>query len=146
MKVIVQRSGYARVSVDDKVIAQIDEGMVLLVGICKDDHEETIKKMAYKIAHLRMYADENDKINLNIQQVKQAILSVSQFTLCASLAKGHRPSFDKAMEPERAKQLYELFNDELRQYNIDVKSGVFQANMNVLINNDGPLTFHIEID
>ncbi|NLA78973.1 MAG: D-tyrosyl-tRNA(Tyr) deacylase [Erysipelothrix sp.] len=146
MKVIVQRSQYANVSVSGDVIAEIERGMVLLVGICRNDTVETVQKMAHKVANLRIFSDENDKMNLNIQQVQQDILSVSQFTLCASTKKGHRPSFDGAMPPGEAQVLYDTFNEALRAHGMRVKTGVFKAYMQVLINNDGPLTFHLEMD
>ncbi len=146
MKVLIQRVVNASVWVDQKEVSAIEHGFLLLVGICKEDTTETVDKMAYKIANIRLFSDQEDKMNLNIQQVKGKILSVSQFTLCANHKKGHRPSFDQAKNPEEAKSLFEDFNDKLKAYGIDVKMGVFQEHMNVLINNDGPVTIQLEMD
>ena len=146
MKVLIQRSKEAKVVVHDEVVSQIDHGFVLFVGICKEDSIETIQKMAYKVANIRLFSDDNDKMNLNIQQVQGQILSVSQFTLCANNKKGHRPSFDHAKKPEEAKELFLKFNQALVQYGITVKEGVFQEHMNVMLNNDGPVTIDLEIN
>lgn len=146
MKVMIQRTNKASVVVKEKVVASINFGFVLFVGICKDDNEQIIEKMAYKIANIRLFSDENDKMNLNIQQVKGSVLSVSQFTLCASNKKGHRPSFDLAKNPTDARILFDMFNLELRKYEIEVEVGIFQEHMNVLLDNDGPVTIDLEIN
>jgi len=146
MKVLIQRTNKASVVVNKKEVAAIDHGFVLFVGICKEDNEQIIKKMAYKIANIRLFSDEDGKMNLNIQQVNGSMLSVSQFTLCASNKKGHRPSFDNAKNPIEAKVLFNLFNQELRKYSINVKEGVFQEHMNVILDNDGPVTIDLEIN
>lgn len=146
MKVLIQRTNKASVVVKEKVVASIDHGLVLFVGICKEDNQQIIEKMAYKVANIRLFSDEDDKMNVNIQQIKGSILSVSQFTLCASTKKGHRPSFDLAKNPEDAKKLFDNFNVELRKYSIPVQEGVFQEHMNILLDNDGPVTIDLELN
>jgi D-tyrosyl-tRNA(Tyr) deacylase len=146
MKLLIQRCKSASVQVNNEEVAAIEHGLLLFVGICKEDDETVIKKMAHKVANIRLFSDENDKMNLNINQVKGDILSVSQFTLCANHKKGNRPSFDLAKNPDDAKVMFEQFNSYLMEYNIKVQSGVFREHMNVMINNDGPVTIHLEIE
>jgi D-aminoacyl-tRNA deacylase len=146
MKVLIQRVKQASVWVKEEEIAAIDRGLLLFVGICKNDTEEIIEKMAYKVANIRLFSDEEDKMNLNVQQVKGSVLSVSQFTLCANNKKGHRPSFDAAMNPEQAKQMFDLFNKQIEKHNIPVQTGVFQEHMNVILDNDGPVTIDLNLD
>ncbi|MBE7321562.1 D-aminoacyl-tRNA deacylase [Staphylococcus capitis] len=139
MKIIVQRVKHARV-INDSIDNEIERGFCLLVGVGKDSTEEDIKIVAKKIANARLFEDENNKLNLNIQQVDGQILSVSQFTLYADVKKGNRPGFSNSKSPEEAKQLYERFNEELESYGLTVKTGEFGTHMNVEINNDGPVT------
>lgn len=146
MKVLIQRCKQAKVLVNNEEIASIEQGLLLFVGICKDDDETVLKKMAHKIANIRIFTDENDKMNLNINQVQGEILSVSQFTLCANHKKGNRPSFDLAKNPIEAATMFEQFNSYLKECNIKVQTGVFGEHMNVMINNDGPVTIHLEIE
>ena len=146
MKVLIQRVKQASVWVNEEEIAAIGKGLLLFVGICKDDTEAIVEKMAYKVANIRLFSDDEDKMNLNVQQVNGSILSVSQFTLCANNKKGHRPSFDAAMNPEKAKQLFDLFNKQVEEYNIHVQTGVFQEHMNVILDNDGPVTIELNLD
>ncbi|MBF8131004.1 D-aminoacyl-tRNA deacylase [Staphylococcus capitis] len=143
MKIIVQRVKHARV-INDSIDNEIERGFCLLVGVGKDSTEEDIKIVAKKIANARLFEDENDKLNLNIQQVNGQILSVSQFTLYADVKKGNRPGFSNSKSPEKAKQLYERFNEELESYGLTVKTGEFGTHMNVEINNDGPVTIIYE--
>lgn len=143
MKIIVQRVKHARV-INDSIDNEIERGFCLLVGVGKDSTEEDIKIVAKKIANARLFEDENDKLNLNIQQVDGQILSVSQFTLYADVKKGNRPEFSNSKSPEEAKQLYERFNEELESYGLTVKTGEFGTHMNVEINNDGPVTIIYE--
>ncbi|WP_367141746.1 D-aminoacyl-tRNA deacylase [Staphylococcus capitis subsp. capitis] len=143
MKIIVQRVKHARV-INDSIDNEIERGFCLLVGVGKDSTEEDIKIVAKKIANARLFEDENDKLNLNIQQVDGQILSVSQFTLYADVKKGKRPGFSNSKSPEEAKQLYERFNEELESYGLTVKTGEFGTHMNVEINNDGPVTIIYE--
>ena len=146
MKVVCQRVSKASVTVSNHVVGAIEHGYVLLVGICQDDQESTMLKMANKIANIRLFSDEQDKMNLNIHQVKGSILSISQFTLCASTKKGNRPSFDQAERPEAAKVLFERFNQALINEGLTVKTGEFQAMMEVSLVNDGPVTIVLEME
>ncbi len=139
MKVVIQVVDNASVSVNDKLINSINNGYLLLVGIDQNDNEEIVKKMASKIANLRINPDENGKTNLSILATKGEILSISQFTLCA-LLDSRRPSFSYAAKPDIAKQYYELFNQELRNNGIIVKEGIFGEEMIVSLVNHGPFT------
>lgn len=143
MKVVIQRSKNANVKIDGKITGEIDKGYVLLVGFTKDDNLNIIRKMAQKIINLRIFEDDNEKMNLSIKDVGGSILSISQFTLYATL-NGRRPSFTEALEFEKAKELYELFNEELKTYSIKVATGVFGADMKVNLLNDGPVTIIID--
>ena len=143
MRVVVQRSKYSSVTVDGKIVGQIDNGLVLLVGITKEDTLEDLEYMAKKVLNLRIFDDSNGVMNKNILDNGGSILSISQFTLCANTKKGNRPSYIDAMEPVLAKKYYLMFNEMLRK-NIFVAEGIFQADMLVNINNDGPITIILE--
>ena len=143
MKVVVQRSKYSSVTVDGKIVGQIDNGLVLLVGITKEDTLEDLEYMAKKVLNLRIFDDNNGVMNKSILDNGGSILSISQFTLCANTKKGNRPSYIDAMEPVLAKKYYLMFNQMLRK-NIFVAEGIFQADMLVNINNDGPITIILE--
>lgn len=143
MIVIIQRVLKGSVKIDDKKHAEIGKGYVILVGFCKDDKEEYIEKMANKIKNLRIFEDQQGKMNKSISEAGGEILLVPNFTLCASLKKGRRPSFDNAMEPENAKKFFDIFENKLKNLGIHVKTGVFGAKMEVEIINDGPVTFVI---
>lgn len=145
MKVVIQKVKQAKVEVDGEIVGQINHGYMLLVGIEETDTEHDLKRAASKIAKLRLFDDKNGKINLSIQDVDGEILSISQFTLAADIRKGNRPSFIGAMEQNKANEYYELFNDYLRQENIHVETGVFQAHMNVILDNDGPVSIIMEV-
>lgn len=140
MRVVLQRVREASVSIDGKVHGQIGKGFALLVGVSDTDGDEEVAYLTHKISKLRVFEDENGKLNLDINAVHGAILSISQFTLYADTKKGNRPSFTNAGEPEHADKVYEQFNDSLRQTGLDVQSGVFGADMLVNIQNDGPVT------
>lgn len=144
MRVIVQRVKYASVTVEGKLISAIDQGFLLLVGITPGDTEKEAEKIADKIAHLRIFTDENDKMNLSLLDVGGKVLSISQFTLYADVRKGRRPSFDKAARPETAKPLYEHFNQLLKGYGLEVGAGIFGADMKVELLNDGPVTIIVD--
>ncbi|MFA7435369.1 MAG: D-aminoacyl-tRNA deacylase [Bacilli bacterium] len=144
MRVVIQRVKSASCLVDGQLVSKINHGYLLLVGFTHDDTLENIKKMAKKIINLRIFEDENQKMNLNILKVNGEILSISQFTLYANTKDGNRPSFIESMNPEDANQLYKIFNDELRTYNIDVFEGVFGASMQIELINDGPVTINLE--
>ncbi|MFJ7727065.1 D-aminoacyl-tRNA deacylase [Neobacillus sp. NPDC097160] len=144
MKVVVQRSKAARVTVDGEVTGQISKGFVLLVGVTHEDKEEDAAYLADKIANLRVFEDAAGKMNLSLMDVGGEILSVSQFTLYGDCRKGRRPSFIDAARPEQAIQLYDAFNGMLREKGILVETGVFGAMMDVQITNDGPVTLILE--
>ncbi|MDD5634774.1 MAG: D-aminoacyl-tRNA deacylase [Candidatus Omnitrophica bacterium] len=145
MKIIIQRVKNAAVTVDGKKVAAIGKGFLLLAGIGKEDTETIAENMALKIIKLRIFEDENGKMNLDIRQVEGEVLSVSQFTLLGDTTKGNRPGFDKAALPDKAKELWEYFNEKLYASGIPVKQGVFGAHMDVSLVNDGPVTFSLEI-
>ena len=140
MRVVLQRVTEASVTIDGSLYNEIKNGYMLLVGVTEGDNEEIASKMAAKIHDLRIFEDENGKMNLSIDQVAGEILSISQFTLYANCRKGRRPSFDKAARPALASPLYDYFNDQLRALGLTVKTGVFGADMKVRLLNDGPVT------
>ena len=144
MKVLIQRVINANVVVDSKEVSAIGKGFLLLVGIEKNDTKANAEYLAKKTANLRIFEDENGKMNLSILDVKGQILAVSQFTLAGNTSCGNRPGFDTAERPEIAKPLYEYFVECLKSYGIDVKCGIFQADMKVKLINDGPATFILE--
>lgn len=143
MRVLVQRSGNASVTIDGKVVGKIDQGLVLLVGFTDGDTQEKIEYLAKKVANLRIFPDENDVMNKSILEYGGDILSISQFTLYADTSKGNRPSYINAMRGEESTKLYDLFNEELRKY-CKVETGVFGADMIVSITNIGPTTILLE--
>ena len=144
MKVVLQKVKKASVSVDNKIVGEIDKGYCLLVGVHKDSTSEDAKYLAKKIAEARLFEDENDKLNLGLKDVGGSILSVSQFTLYADTKKGNRPSFTNAAGAEKANELYEKFNKFLREEGVTVETGIFQTMMEVNIVNDGPVTIVYE--
>lgn len=144
MRVILQRSKQASVTVDGQVTGAIQKGYVLLVGITHSDTEEDIKYVAKKITDLRIWEDEDGKMNRSIAEAGGDILSISQFTLYADTRKGKRPSFVEAARPEQAKPLWEAFNEQLKANGLHVETGVFGAMMDVALINDGPVTITIE--
>ncbi len=143
MKVIIQRSKKASVMVDEEVISKIDNGYVLLVGFTDGDTKEIVDKMINKIINLRIFSDNDDKLNFSLKDVNGGILSISQFTLYAKL-NGRRPSFTDALNYKEAKELYEYFNHKLKSEEIDVQTGEFGADMKVSLINDGPVTIIID--
>ena len=145
MKVVVQRSKNSKVTINNKVNGSIDKGYVLLVGFTHGDTTDIVDKMINKILNLRIFEDENDKMNLSIKDINGSILSISQFTLYADAKKGNRPSFINAMKPDEASKLYDYFNQELSKY-IEVNTGIFGADMKVEIYNDGPVTIILDSD
>lgn len=145
MKVLIQRVKRASVTIDNKLYSQIDKGILALVGIEKGDTIEQVQKMAKKLSGLRIFSDENDKMNLSILDVQGEMLIVSQFTLCGDCKKGTRPSFDKSAAPDIANKLYEDFVKEIQNYGIKTGTGVFGAMMDVELVNDGPVTFMLEM-
>ncbi|MGI6607702.1 MAG: D-aminoacyl-tRNA deacylase [Erysipelotrichaceae bacterium] len=146
MKIVIQRVKSASVTIAGKLYSSIDAGYLLLVGFSAADNEEVLPLMAKKILELRINEDYQGKMNLSIIDVGGEILSVSQFTLYADCKKGRRPSFTEACPPEKAGRLYDKFNDILRESGLKVKTGVFQAFMEVELINDGPVTVILDSD
>jgi D-tyrosyl-tRNA(Tyr) deacylase len=145
MKVIVQKVKSASCTVDDKITGQIEKGFMLLVGFTHTDTLENVKKMAKKIVGLRIFDDENGKMNLDLNSVGGKILSISQFTLYGDATKGNRPSFVNSMPGSSAEPLYNAFNELLRtEYNIEVETGIFGAHMYLNPICDGPVTIELE--
>lgn len=145
MKAVVQKVKRAKVSIDGNLFNSIDKGFLVLFGAEKGDNKNQADWLANKLSVLRCFPDENDKMNLSLQDVNGSILVVSQFTLCADIKKGTRPSFDNAMKPDEANKLYEYFIAQLKEKSLSVKTGVFGAHMEVDLLNDGPVTFIIDV-
>mgnify|MGYP002753483818 FL=1 len=145
MRIVLQRVKSASVSIEGTVVGEIEQGFLLLVGVGPDDTRDDASYLAIKIAGMRIFSDENGKMNLSIDQVGGKILSVSQFTLFADTKKGNRPSFTGAASPEAANKLYEEFNEILRtEYGLIVETGEFAADMQVSLVNDGPVTILLD--
>lgn len=145
MRTVIQRVTSAEVTVDGSVTGKIGKGLLIFFGAgiedsCDPDIEKNIRKTAAKIYKMRIFSDENDKINLSLEDVKGDVLILSQFTLYADCSHGNRPSFVNACPPERAKELYELFISEFKKYLPNVQTGIFGADMKVSLLNDGPFT------
>jgi D-tyrosyl-tRNA(Tyr) deacylase len=144
MRILVQRVKNANVVIDGRQVAEIDRGLLLLVGIGKDDSIEDIEYLCKKVSNLRIFEDEQGKMNLNVKQVEGQILSVSQFTLYADTKRGNRPGFDQSAKPEIAKEYWNRFNELLRANNVIVKEGIFGARMEIGLTNDGPVTIWLD--
>ena len=144
MKVVLQRSKAASVVVNGETVGAISSGLVLLVGITHEDTEEDCRYLADKITHLRIFEDENMKMNHSLLDVGGEILSISQFTLYGDCRKGRRPNFMAAAKPDEAEKLYEVFNEMLREKGFKVETGKFGAMMDVELINDGPVTLILE--
>ncbi|MCF0261367.1 MAG: D-tyrosyl-tRNA(Tyr) deacylase [Sphaerochaetaceae bacterium] len=140
MRAVIQRVRNASVTVDSKVTGSIEHGLLIYLGVVDSDNETICKQMALKISKLRIFRDQNDKMNLSVSDVGGQILVVSQFTLYADIRQGNRPSFSGAGKPEHANNLYELFMKELKGLGFDVQHGEFGAHMHVNYENDGPIT------
>ena len=136
----MQRVSRASVNVDGEIVGAIERGLLVLLGVGQDDSERDAEYLAEKIAGLRIFEDENEKMNWSVQDVGGAVLAVSQFTLYGDVRKGKRPSFDAAARPERAKELYEYFVAQVRGRGIRCETGIFQAMMQVELVNEGPVT------
>ena len=146
MRVLIQRSKNSSVTINDKINGSINYGYVLLVGFTHNDTKSIIDKVVKKILNLRVFEDENGKMNKSIIDVNGEILSISQFTLYADLSSGNRPSFTNALSFNEASKLYDYFNNKLRENNIKVETGIFGSDMQVSILNDGPVTIMIDSD
>jgi len=144
MKVVLQRVKYAKVTVDNEIVGSIDKGFLILLGVGHEDSEETVDKYVKKISNLRIFEDENGKMNKSIIDISGEILVVSQFTLYADCTRGNRPSFVNACEPRRANELYEYFKKKCAEYVKKVDSGIFGADMKLELLNDGPVTIVLD--
>jgi D-aminoacyl-tRNA deacylase len=144
MRVVLQRSKNASVTVQNEVTGKIDFGFVLLVGITHEDSEEDVRYVADKVTNLRVFEDEQGKMNHSLLDVKGSILSVSQFTLYGDCRKGRRPNFMEAAKPDYAEKMYDYFNKVLREQGIEVETGIFGEMMDVHLVNDGPVTLIVE--
>jgi len=144
MKLIIQRVTQAQVKVDSKIVGEIGKGMLVFLGVGKEDTPDTADYLIQKIIQLRIFNDAQGKMNLSAIETKAEFLIVSQFTLYGNCNKGRRPSFDKAADPRKAVDLYDYFVKQLKNLKFKVETGHFQAMMDVSLINDGPVTFIIE--
>ena len=144
MKIVVQRVKEAEVKVEGEVVGKIGKGFLVLLGVTHEDTEENADYLVKKLCKLRVFKDENDKMNLALKDVNGELLIVSQFTLYADCSQGNRPSFIEAAKPDKAEALYEYFCEECAQNDINVEKGIFGADMKISLINDGPVTIIIE--
>ncbi len=144
MKIVLQRVKESQVVVDNDVVGSIGYGYMALVGFCEDDNEDIVNRMIDKMINLRVFSDQEDKMNLSLLDIDGEVLSISQFTLYADCKKGRRPSFIQAMKPERSSPMYDYFNHQLRQVVRRVETGIFGADMKVSLLNDGPVTIILD--
>ena len=145
MRALIQRVTSASVKVDEKIVGKIGKGFLIFLGVYEEDTEEKIEKLTKKIVNLRIFNDENNKMNLSIKEIKGEILLISQFTLCADTRKGNRPSFVSAKNPKDANVIYEKTIESIRNEGIIVEKGIFGADMKVELLNDGPVTILLDI-
>ena len=143
---LIQRVKKASVTVNEEVTGEIQQGILLLLGIQKTDTEETANKLIDKILAYRIFSDENNKMNCNVQQIEGGVLVVSQFTLAADTKKGTRPSFSSAAPPAQAEALYNYLVTQMRSKHPQIATGIFAADMQVALINDGPVTFMLEME
>lgn len=145
MKAVIQRVNYAKVTVNEKITGEIKKGLMVLFGVAEDDSQEKINWIADKILKLRIFNDENDKMNLSVEDINGGILAVSQFTLLADARKGRRPSYVNAASPELAEDFYNKFVKALKEKSVlNIQTGIFGAYMKVELENDGPVTIILE--
>lgn len=144
MKILVQNVLNAKVEIDKKIVGQIDRGFCVFVAFTNGDNKQIVDKMINKLLSARLFQDENGKTNLSLIDIKGSILSVSQFTLYASLKDGRRPSFIASLEPTKASELYDYFNTKIKELNINIEKGIFGADMKVSLTNDGPFTIMLD--
>ena len=144
MRAVIQRVNKSKVTVDKKIVGEIKKGLMVLLGIGKDDNDQDIKYIADKIVNLRIFEDTEGKLNLSLLDIEGEILVVSQFTLYGDARKGRRPSFIQAGNPKEAVKLYEKFIDYISEYGLKIETGIFQADMIVSIENDGPVTILLD--
>ncbi|MGQ9412313.1 D-aminoacyl-tRNA deacylase [Streptococcus pluranimalium] len=143
MKVVIQRVSEASVTIDEKIVGQIGQGLMLLVGVGPEDTQEDLDYAVRKIVNMRIFSDADDKMNFSVQDIKGSILSISQFTLYADTKKGNRPAFTGAAKPDMASDFYDQFNASLAEY-LPVEKGIFGADMKVSLVNDGPVTIILD--
>ena len=144
MKLVVQIVKNANVSIENNIVGKINQGFVVLLGVSNEDTKENADYLVKKLLNLRVFSDNDDKMNLSIKDIEGELLIVSQFTLYANCKKGNRPSFIEAAKPEHAKPLYEYFINECRKENLNVQTGEFGADMQIELINDGPVTILLE--
>ncbi|WP_337019390.1 D-aminoacyl-tRNA deacylase [Oceanobacillus massiliensis] len=144
MKAVIQRAKNADVQVEEETVGEINDGFVVLLGVTHEDTIDDVEYLVNKIVHLRVFEDASGKMNLSLKEVNGQVLSISQFTLYGDTRKGRRPNFMQAAKPEAAKQLYEIFNRQLREQGITVETGEFGAMMDVTFTNAGPVTLIVD--
>ncbi|WP_010651014.1 D-aminoacyl-tRNA deacylase [Oceanobacillus massiliensis] len=144
MKAVIQRAKNADVQVEEETVGEINDGFVVLLGVTHEDTIDDVEYLVNKIVHLRVFEDASGKMNLSLKDVNGQVLSISQFTLYGDTRKGRRPNFMQAAKPEAAKQLYEIFNRQLREQGITVETGEFGAMMDVTFTNVGPVTLIVD--
>ena len=143
MQGLIQRVTHASVAIEQQVVGEIKQGIVLLLGIKKEDDERVADKLLHKVSNYRIFSDEHDKMNLSLKDIQGELLVISQFTLAANTKKGMRPSFSSAATPDQAQALYNYFVEQAKLLGIKVATGVFVADMQVSLCNDGPVTFNL---
>ena len=144
MKLVVQRVSHASVTVEGEIVGKINEGLMILIGAKKGDTEKDVEYCVEKALNLRIFTDENDKMNLSVKDIQGELLLISQFTLYGDTSHGRRPSFIEAEEPEHANELYELFIEKAKESGLKVEKGIFGADMKVELLNNGPVTLILE--
>ena len=144
MKLVVQRVSHASVTVNNEIVGKIDKGLMILIGAKKGDTEKDVEYCVEKALNLRIFSDENDKMNLSVKDIQGELLLISQFTLYGDTSHGRRPSFIEAEEPEHANELYEFFIEKAKESGLKVEKGVFGADMQVELINDGPVTIMLD--
>lgn len=144
MRAVIQKVKYSSVSVDEKIVGKIDKGFMILLGVTHEDGEKEVEWLAKKIKDLRIFEDQDGKMNLSFEDVKGEVLIISQFTLYGDCIKGRRPSFTQAAKPDMANDLYEKFVEKFRSFGIKTETGIFGADMKVELLNDGPVTMIID--
>ncbi|PTT38098.1 D-tyrosyl-tRNA(Tyr) deacylase [Chryseobacterium sp. HMWF028] len=140
MKIVIQRVSEASVKVDEKIVGEIGKGLLLLAGVDENDEKTDADWLVQKVLNLRIFGDEDDKLNLSVKDISGEILCISQFTLIADYKKGNRPSFIKAAKPDKAVPLFDYFKEEIAKSGLKTESGIFGADMKVSLINDGPVT------
>ena len=146
MRAVVQRVSSSRVTVDERVTGEVKKGLLVLLGVTHDDTSKDVDYMVDKVTNLRIFEDENDKMNLSLKDIEGEVMAVSQFTLYGDARKGRRPSFINAAKPDVSSPLYDYFNESLRNQGIHVETGIFGADMKCALINDGPVTIVLDSD